>query len=90
MARRRGTKGKQKPRSAPALSSEPAPEAHWLTPGVWNRRCAGCGIKGCEVYRHSDQSALCGLCVERLGIVPLESKAWRRYARQRLERVNRS
>jgi len=51
---------------------------YWATPKVWSRRCDVCGCKGSEVYRHCDQSSLCGVCVERLGAEVRESRAARR------------
>ena len=62
-----------------ATIPENAAMVHWLTPGVLNRTCEGCGQNGgCVAYRHFDQSTLCDLCLEQLGITPLESKAWKR------------
>ena len=55
---------------------------HWLTPAVWGRRCDGCGHKGSVAYRHFDQSSLCELCLEQLGIEARESRAWRRKLRR--------
>jgi len=51
---------------------------YWATPRVWSRRCGVCGRKGSEAYRHLDQSSLCGVCVEQLGVRVRESGAMRR------------
>ncbi|MEJ7788633.1 MAG: hypothetical protein WKF29_02005 [Thermoleophilaceae bacterium] len=60
-----------------ADATDPA-MVYWATPKVWSRRCDACGCKGSEVYRHCDQSSLCGVCGERLGAEVRESKAARR------------
>jgi hypothetical protein len=80
MGRKRGTlkRKTREQRKRPRQGAEShADEAHWLTLAVYERQCDSCGRKGSIAYRHSDQSSLCELCLERLGIEPLESRGWR-------------
>jgi hypothetical protein len=81
MARKRGTMKQKRKQQRKRQASPPRNDdatAHWLTPAVWNRRCALCEKTGSVAYRHSDQSSLCELCLERLGIEPRESRRWKR------------
>ena len=85
-ANRRGQR--QVPRaSSERQASEARPPndgwVYWATPKVWSRRCGLCGRKGSEVYRHGDQSSLCGLCAERLSVEVYESKATKAQTRRK-------
>jgi hypothetical protein len=48
-----------------------------LTPKAWNKRCSHCGHAGSVAVRPLDHRYACESCIERLGIMAGESKAWR-------------